>query len=114
VYCPHGIQVGWALRNEPTTVTDDRFCAACPECAPPPGSEGTMSDRVELIRRYSQGVETPDYHTLLTDAALMAIEYEAERALTDDLAAALMFLLEHGEDTGVDDVLARYREARGR
>jgi hypothetical protein len=46
--------------------------------------------RFEVIRRYAQGVETPDYHTLLTDAALMAIEYEAERALADDLAEVLV------------------------
>jgi hypothetical protein len=73
-----------------------------------------MNDKVELIRRYAQGVETPDYHTLLSDAVLMAIEAAAERALADDLAAVLMFLLEHGEDTGVDNVLARYHQARQR
>ena len=32
VTCPHGRHVGWALRNEPTRITDTRFCAECPEC----------------------------------------------------------------------------------
>jgi hypothetical protein len=72
--------------------------------------------RLELIRRYSQGVETPDYHTLLSDAALMAIEYEAERALADDAADILTGLeaVLHPHHPKVTEWLARYREARGR
>lgn len=41
VYCPHGRQVGWALRNEPTTVTDTRFCAPCHECLSPNDGSGS-------------------------------------------------------------------------
>jgi hypothetical protein len=81
----------------------------------------TMSDKVELIRRYSQGVETPDYHTLLTDAALMAIEADAERALADDLAGVLTAVMSEYRPIDISAidrsefrrVLARHREARG-
>jgi type VI protein secretion system component Hcp len=70
--------------------------------------------RLELIRRYSQGVETPDYHTLLSDAVLMAIEAQAERALADEANEAIEFMYTHGDIAKLDIWQAHYWEARGR